>query len=151
MSLTAVTCFVIAVFLTFVSTNGGRVLELPDSLLGISSRNVFCLIEILLLGVSAFLLVSRNIQMRLGLLLWLSCNLLVYHFGRVYYGGANRVARLGNLSPLIPIAPQTTNLLVSVFLISLFLSSGSLLAADWLSRKKANMAKEATIPAVTLG
>lgn len=135
--LAAVIFFFAAAWVLFFLIVGGRVLELPDALLGLSHRKVFYLIGVLLLGTSAFLLVNRNTPLRLLLLTWLSGNLLVYHFGAAYNGSANLCAALGNLSPLVPFAPRTGYWVVSFLLVGLFLSSGGLLVANWLAQRKA--------------
>jgi hypothetical protein len=132
----AVSLFLAAAGVLYFAMTGGRVLDLPDALLGLAHRKVFYLVGILLLGTSAFLLINRNNSLRLLLLTWLSANLLVYHFGAAYYGSANLWAALGNLSPHIPIAPQANYLLVSVLLVGLFLGSGGLCVADWWLRRK---------------
>jgi hypothetical protein len=133
---TAVSLFLAAAGVLYFAMTGGRVLDLPDSLLGLSHRKVFYLVGILLLGTSAFLLINRNTSLRLMLLTWLSANLLVYHFGAASYGSANLWASVGNLSPHIIIAPQANDLLVSVLLVWLFLCSGGLWVADWWVRRK---------------
>ena len=133
---TAVSLFFAAAGVLYFAMTGGRVLDLPDALLGLSHRKVFYLVGVLLLGTSAFLLINRNTQLRLLLLTWLSGNLLVYHFGAAYNGSANLWAALGNLSPYVPIAPQANYVFVSMLLVSLFLCSGGFWVADWWLRRK---------------
>lgn len=135
--LAAVIFFFAAAWVMFFLIVGGRVMELPDALIGISIRKVFYLVCFFLFGVSAFLLVNHNTQLRLVLLTWLSGNLLVYHFGTAYNGSANLWACLGNLSSLVPFAPRTGYWVVSFLLVGLFLSSGGLLVANWLAQRKA--------------
>jgi hypothetical protein len=139
--LIAVVLFFTAILVFFGAVAGGRVLELPDPLLAMSARKVLYLVGASLLGVSAFLLMSRNAQLRLGVLSWLSCNLAVYHFGAMYNGSANLWACLGNLSPLVSLAPRTSSLIVSILLVCLFTASSGLLILDWWVGRNARKLK----------
>ena len=133
---TAVMLFVVAGVIGCTVVRENRVLDLPDALLFVRGRVVFYLAGGITLALSAALLVMRNVQVRLGLTLWLAVVMAVYRFGMAFYGGADLFVCLGNLDSPVPFSPQVMNVALAVFIGWLLAGSAGLLIAEWVAWRK---------------
>jgi hypothetical protein len=132
--------FAIAANQLFCTISAVPLFDRPDPLLSFSIRQVFYLIAGLELALSAFLLLSQNLKIKLVLIAWLAANLLVYRAGLSWENAPNYFSCLGNLTDKFPIPPR---ILHSIMLLSLgyFLSGSCLfIMLDWLSRHRSNHA-----------
>jgi hypothetical protein len=105
----AVILFVTGAAKLFSALGAAQALDQPDSLLSLSHRHIFMIMGGLELGLSAFLLMSRNPKMQLALVAWLATNLLVYRIGLWWISAPDLCNCLGNLNQYLPVSPRILN------------------------------------------
>lgn len=107
--------------------SGAVALDQPDALLILPHRYIFLLLGGLELGVSAFLLIGRNLKMQLLVIAWLAANFLFYRLGLIWMNGSSFCNCLGSFNEYLPISPRTLNAAACVALGGLLVGSGAFL------------------------
>lgn len=113
-------------------SSGGttKVLQVSDQLLHLGYRPLMIAAAVVELAAAAFLIKSRS-HLRRGLvLLWLSANFLVYHWGN-YLLGFQTCPCLGRLTDRLPLPPGSAEVALQVLVLFWLFNSFSILWRAW--------------------
>ena len=93
-----------------------RILRIRDALLHIGYRPLMLLAALLEIAIAVFLLRSRSELKWSLVLLWLSANFIIYHFGN-YLIGVHLCPCLGQLADRLPLPRGLTDVALQVLLL----------------------------------
>lgn len=115
-------------------------LDEPDPFLLISSRLVLVLLGVCELVLSAYLLMGKNLQIKLWLTAWFATNLMVYRIGLQSQGAPDFSDCLGNFDDWLPVTPRILHVVMEILLIFLLAGSYGSLLLNWLAHRKPSKA-----------
>ena len=136
LDLAAVIFFVLAAFNLLGFVGSADALNWPDPLFQLGNRWVLVICGGLELLVSAVLLTGKSQWLKLGLLAWLTTNLLVYRIGLWLGGASNFGDCLGNYIDWFLISPRTMGMVTNGLLGFMLTGSYAFLAFNWKREKK---------------
>lgn len=134
----AVILFVLASFNLLGAVSPVPALSQPDTIFQINgkialhSRAVLAMAGLFKLGVSGYLLVGKNAMKKLGLISWVTWNLLLYQLFLHYIAAPNFGYSLGNLYDWCIIPPKTFGFFATAFSLVSFSMSVFFLIRNWL-------------------
>jgi hypothetical protein len=114
----------------FAATGSAKVLEVYDQLLRVGYRPLMISVGLLEIAVALFLFKSRSDMKRCLVLLWLSANFLLYHFGN-YILGVHLCPCLGHLTDRLPLPKGLAEVVFQFLALYWFLTSLNMLWRDW--------------------
>lgn len=104
----------------------------------ISYRNLFIMAGLTEFIVGIFLLFGKRPGLQMGLLAWLSTNILIYRFGLIWVGYEMPCRCLGNLTDALHISPAIADNIMKGVLA--YLLVGSYASLFWLWRQRKQLA-----------
>ena len=114
-----------------------RALDAIDPLFGISFRVLLLLVGIAELSIAVPCICGNNDLLNSILTAWIATGFVVYRLGIWFVGWHGICPCLGHIEDVLPIRPETTQLLMKGVLAYLFLGSYATLFWLWRQRKNA--------------
>lgn len=125
--------FVTAIAKCISAMGSARILANPDPIFGLPFRNMFWIVGIIELAISAVCFLSKSLRLPASLVAWLATNFLLYRLGLVWIHYHEPCGCLGNLTDAIHIPSHITDKIMRGVLFYLIISSYT--ALFWLWRK----------------
>lgn len=111
------------------SMGDARILSRPDPVLGFQFRHVFAVVGAVELAIVLFVLLTKRILLKIGLLAWLATGFALYRFGLMWIGYQQPCHCLGTLSDALHISPRMADIVMKIVFI--YLLAGSYAALFW--------------------
>jgi hypothetical protein len=118
----------------YSATGSAKVFLVQDALLRVGYRPLMLFAAVVEIIGAVFLLVNQNDLRRALVLLWLSCNFLLYRLG-THLLGVHLCPCLGNFSDRIPLPPDFINLILQFIVLYWFLTSLNVIWRSWGAAK----------------
>lgn len=125
-----------AVAKLFTTFDHAKILHVRDPILTVSFRVLFWVLGLVewLIALTCFF--SKQTQLQLILLAWLSTNFVFYRIGLLWIGYVKPCSCMGNLTDALHIPPQTADIVMEIILAYLLIGSYVALSWLWWKRKK---------------
>lgn len=108
-----------------------KVLAVADPITGVSFGHLMLAVGVLELVIAGICLFAKSQTLKLGLIVWLATNFVVYRLGLWWIGWHKPCSCLGNLTDALHLKPEVADNIMKVTLAYLLLGSYGLLLWQW--------------------